>query len=311
MTDRLTLYRSMLRIRMLEERLQALYGEDDMRCPVHFSLGQEAVAVGVCSALGASDYVISAHRSHAHYLARGGDMGRMVAEFYGKATGCAGGKGGSMHLVDRSVGFLGCVPIVGATIPIGVGAAFGQALHGRRDGVVVVFFGDAAVETGAFHESLNFAALHALPVLFVCENNYLSVLTPIHKRQPPGRLIVRLAAGMGVPASAHDGFDVESVSRIAHRTAEHCRSYGPVLVEFRVPRWTEHCGPTNIPWHGSMCPLKFTDRWFSDPESLLDLNIETANKVYAEIKAEIDAAIADAKAAPFPDRAELRNGVYA
>ena len=154
-----------------------------MRCPTHFSIGQEAVAAGVCKSLRLEDYVISAHRSHAHYIGKGGNLRAMFAELYGKVDGCASGKGGSMHLIDLSVNFLGCVPIVGSTIPIGVGAAFGAMLQDRA-AVTVIFFGDAATETGVFHESVNFAAVHHLPVLFVCENNLYSVNTPLDVRQP-------------------------------------------------------------------------------------------------------------------------------
>ena len=200
----------MLRIRRVEERIQALYPEGDIRCPTHLCVGQEAVAAGVCANLQPDDYVISAHRSHAHYLAKGGALRAMFAELYGKEDGCASGKGGSMHLIDLSVNFLGCVPIVGSTIPIGVGAAFGAMLQ-NRDCVSVVFFGDAAVETGVFHESVNFAAVHRLPVLFVCENNLYSVNTPLAERQPANRTIAQLAAGHGITSAQHDGQEVEAV----------------------------------------------------------------------------------------------------
>src|SRR5262245_64848572 len=155
---RLALYRSMLKIRRVEERIKDLYPQGDMRCPTHFSIGQEAVAAGVCRHLRAEDHVISAHRSHAHYIGKGGSLAAMFAELYGKVDGCASGKGGSMHLIDLSVNFLGCVPIVGSTIPIGVGASFGAMLQ-DRSAVTAIFFGDAATETGVFHESVNFAAV--------------------------------------------------------------------------------------------------------------------------------------------------------
>ena len=204
------LFRSMLKVRLVEERIIKLYPEGDMRCPTHLSIGQEAVAVGVCANLEPSDYAISAHRSHAHYLAKGGNVSSMFAELYGKAAGCASGKGGSMHLVDLDVNFLGCVPIVGSTIPIGVGAAFGAWLKETRP-VTVIFFGDGAAETGVFHESLNFANVHRLPVLFVCENNLYSVNTPMGPRQPPTRTIVDLAKGHAIKAHEADGQDVEGV----------------------------------------------------------------------------------------------------
>lgn len=135
---------AIMRIRMIEERIRELYADQEMRCPTHFSIGQEAVAVGVCTHLRRSEQITSAHRSHAHYLAKGGDLKAMLAELYGKANGCAAGKGGSMHLIDLAAGFLGAVPIVGSTIPIGVGAALASVLQGSPV-LSVIFFGDGAV----------------------------------------------------------------------------------------------------------------------------------------------------------------------
>ena len=166
--------RDMLRIRMVEEHIADRYPEQEMRCPVHLSIGQEAVAVGVCAALAATDQVVSAHRSHAHYLAKGGDLLGMIGELYGKDVGCCRGKSGSMHLVDPTAGFMAAVPIVGSTIPIGVGLAFASALKGERR-VTGIFFGDGSTEEGVFAESLNFAVLKKLPALFICENNFYSV----------------------------------------------------------------------------------------------------------------------------------------
>ena len=144
---RIQLLRDMVRVRRVEERIRALYPQGDMRCPTHFSIGQEAVAAGVCAALQRDDFVISAHRSHAHYINKGGSLRAMFAEFYGKADGCASGKGGSMHLIDLSVNFLGCVPIVGSTIAIGTGASFGARMQNNK-AVTAIFFGEGAVETG-------------------------------------------------------------------------------------------------------------------------------------------------------------------
>jgi len=173
---RLDFYRRMLRIRMVEEAIADRYAEQEMRCPVHLSIGQEAIAVGVCSALEFRDYVMSTHRGHAHYLAKGGDLKALLAEIYGRATGCASGKGGSMHLVDLSVNMLGTTPIVGSTLPVAVGTAFATRMR-HQDNITVVFFGEGATEEGVFAESINFAALKRLPVIFVCENNLYSVYT--------------------------------------------------------------------------------------------------------------------------------------
>src|SRR5207249_1080843 len=203
----LEFYWNMLRIRLVEERIAEMYPQQEMRCPVHLCIGQEAIAVGVCAALDNTDYVTGGHRSHGHYLAKGGDLKAMVAELYGKATGCCEGKGGSMHLVDLPVGFLGAVPIVGSTIPLAVGAAFGAMMRSEKR-VAVPFFGEGATEEGVFHESINFAALKKLPVVFVCENNNYSVYSHISVRQPANREVYSVAEGHGVESLQGDGNDV-------------------------------------------------------------------------------------------------------
>src|SRR5437588_12247467 len=171
-----------MRIRMIEERIRTLYAEQEMRCPTHFSIGQEAAAVGVCARLTREELITSAHRSHAHYLAKGGDLRAMLAELYGKVTGCARGKGGSMHLIDRAAGFLGTSAVVGTTIANAVGYAYALQYR-RQDAIVASFFGDGATEEGVFGESLNFAALKRLPILFVCENNQYAIHTHQTRRQ--------------------------------------------------------------------------------------------------------------------------------
>ncbi len=237
------LYREMLRIRLIEERIVTLYADQEMRCPVHLCIGQEGIAVGACAALDPRDYVFSGHRSHGHYLAKGGNLNAMMAEIYGKATGCAGGKGGSMHLIDLDAGFMGSTPIVGSTIPIAVGAAFGSVMQ-NDDRVTMVFFGDGAVETGVFHESLNFAALKKLPVIFVCENNLYSVYSPLEVRQPAGRRILNLALAQGIESIEGDGNNVELVHELCSRAVGKARKGGgPTFFEFATYRWREHCGP--------------------------------------------------------------------
>ena len=173
-TKKIQLYEEMLRIRLIEEAIANEYSNQEMRCPIHLSIGQEAIAVGVSALLSKHDLALSAHRSHAHYLAKGGDLKLMLSELYGKETGCAKGKGGSMHLFDLKAGLIAAVPIVGSTIPIGVGVAW-QKVRKNIPGIVVIYFGDGASEEGVFSESLDFASLKNLPVLFVCENNLYSV----------------------------------------------------------------------------------------------------------------------------------------
>jgi TPP-dependent pyruvate/acetoin dehydrogenase alpha subunit len=316
---RLGLYRSMLKIRRVEERIQALYPQGDMRCPTHFSIGQEAVAAGVCRNLSREDYVISAHRSHAHYIGKGGNLRAMFAELYGKVDGCASGKGGSMHLIDLSVNFLGCVPIVGSTIPIGVGASFGAMLQGRSS-LSVIFFGDAATETGVFHESVNFAAVHRLPVLFVCENNFYSVNTPLDVRQPKNRTIAELVRGHGIRTSQHGGQLVETVDAATADTIAHIRDKGgPALLEFITYRWLEHCGPLGDVHLGyrtqeefdfwlARCPIRLHRKLLED-EGIID---DALHAVFeAAIAAEIDDAVAFAEKSPFPERSELRRHMFA
>ena len=305
----LELHRTMLRIRLVEERIVALYPEQEMRCPVHLCIGQEAVAAGACAALGRRDYVFSGHRSHGHYLAKGGDLKAMLAEIYGKAAGCAGGKGGSMHLIDLEAGFLGATPIVGSTIPIAVGAAFGSTMRGQ-DRVTMVFLGDGAVETGVFYESLNFAALKNLPVIFVCENNLYSVYSPLHVRQPDGRPIAGIARAIGVEAIEGDGNDVERVYQVCSDAVKKARAdEGPTFFEFATYRWREHCGPefdNHIGYRTEAEYLAWKERC---PIALLETKIlrsgvatqPVLDEAKSTLDKEIDAAVAFARQSPFPD----------
>jgi TPP-dependent pyruvate/acetoin dehydrogenase alpha subunit len=316
--DAKTMYRDMLRIRLVEERIADLYSEQEMRCPVHLCIGQEATAVGVCAALEQTDYAFGSHRSHGHYLAKGGDLGRFVAELYGKATGCCRGKGGSMHLIDLSVGFLGAVPIVGSTLPIAVGAAFGSTFT-KESRVTVVFFGEGATEEGVFQESLVFAALKNLPVVFVCENNLYSVYSSLAVRQSPDRDIQAVAVANGVSAARADGNDVEAVYELAREAvATARRGGGPTLIQLDTYRWREHCGPfydNDLGYRTAQefeewqarCPVEtFKDRLLDRG----DMRVDEVSTQTAEIEAEIDEAIRFAKESPFPSAEELYADVY-
>ncbi|HEY9765763.1 MAG TPA: thiamine pyrophosphate-dependent dehydrogenase E1 component subunit alpha [Chroococcales cyanobacterium] len=312
------LFFSLLRIRLIEEKIVALYPEWQMRCPVHLCIGQEAVAVGVCSAVSSDDILFSNHRAHGHYLAAGGDLKAFLAEMYGKVTGCCQGKGGSMHLFDRSAGFWGSTPIVGGTIPIATGAAFGCQLKGV-DKVVVVFFGDGATEEGVVHEALNFASLKALPIVFVCENNKYSVYTSLAERQPP-REIQALVQAHGIPSFQGDGNDVESIHGLAEQAV--CRARrgeGPTFLELFTYRWREHCGP-NYDNHLGYRPLEEFETWQADcplerfKARLLTMGVLTEAKfdqMEGDIAGEIEEAVSFAKSSPFPDRHELYQHVYA
>lgn len=315
----LTLLRDTLRIRMIESRLAELYTEYEMRCPTHFSLGQEAVAVGVCHHLKKQELITSAHRSHAHYLAKGGSLKKMVAELYGKKTGCAIGKGGSMHLIDLEAGFLGAVPIVGSTIPIGVGASFSAYLQGENK-LSVVFCGDAATETGAFYESLNFAAIHKLPVVMVCENNLYSVMSPLNVRRPKGIKLSDIPQGFGVRSFHADGSDLDEIYHTAGQAIEYARSgKGPVFIEYTNYRWLEHCGPLTDTHLGFRTEEDVLNGKKKDPvgnyrDKLLKAGILTDDKFSKweeEIAEEIQEAICFAKGSSFPEKEQLLEHLFA
>ncbi|MBI5447021.1 MAG: thiamine pyrophosphate-dependent dehydrogenase E1 component subunit alpha [Deltaproteobacteria bacterium] len=318
-TVRKRLLHEMTRIRLVEEAIADLYPRQEMRCPVHLCIGQEAVSAGVCAALRADDYVMSTHRSHGHYLAKGGALKPMMAELHGKATGCCRGKGGSMHLVDLSSGFLGATPIVGSSIPIAVGAAFGTVMRGE-DRVTAVFFGDGATEEGTFCESLNFAALKRLPVVFVCENNHFSVYSPLSVRQPEGHRIATVARGHGVEAFQGDGNDAVEVHDLARRAVEKARSGGgPTFLEFETYRWREHCGPNfddDLGYRGKAdadrwrcrCPV---DRLRSELLAAGEATAEEVEAMEARIRAEVEEAVAFAAESPFPSEDTLVEDLFA
>lgn len=314
----LSLLREMLAIRLVEETMAARYGEQEMRCPVHLSVGQEGTAVGVCQALERTDRVFSTHRCHAHYLAKGGDLRAMLAEIYGKAAGCIGGRGGSMHLTDPDQGMIASVPIVGSSIPLAVGAALADRID-RRDRVSVAFFGDASVEEGVFHESANFASLNRLAVLFVCENNLYSVYTPLDQRQPP-RPIAEVARAHAMAAMSADGNDVEAVLRVSREAVAHARSgSGPVFLLLDTYRWREHCGPNYDNHIGyrteaeyaawkERCPI---ERLRAKLERTGALDAARMARLTEELQRDIDAAFDFAKAAPLPEASQAALHVYA
>ena len=314
----LLLYSELLRIRIIEEKIAEIYPEQEMRCPVHLCVGEEAVAVGVCANLTRDDYVLSNHRSHGHYLAKGGDLKAMMAEIYGKVTGCCGGKGGSMHLVDLEAGFLGATPIVGSTIPIATGAALGTVMRGEQR-VSVVFLGDASTEEGVFHESLNFAVLKKLPVIFVCENNLYSVYSPLSVRQPEDREIYRQAEGHGVKSYHGDGNNVIEVFQMSGEAIQYTRDgNGPTFLEFATYRWREHCGPYYdndlgyrtesefLEWR-RCCPLEMVQNQLLRERIITQAEVTGLTKKFEEEMAE---AVAFAKESPFPTEKNLMEHVY-
>lgn len=231
----------LLKIRIVDEFIAEVYPTDVIKCPVHLSIGSEAVAVGVCQALGRDDFVIGGHRSHGIYLAKGAPLNGFMAEMYGRETGCAGGKGGSMHLISPEFGLVGTTPILGATIPIGVGVALASKLKGE-DKITAIFFGDGATEEGVFYESLNLAALKKAPTLFVCENNRYSIFQRQEIRQPLDNIYKR-GEVFGIPGKRVDGNNVVEVYEAALRATHHTRTKGPYLLECLTNRWRQHVGP--------------------------------------------------------------------
>jgi TPP-dependent pyruvate/acetoin dehydrogenase alpha subunit len=320
----LILYKKMLRIRRTEEMLAEKYLEWEMRCPMHLSIGQEAVAVGVSNNLDDQDVVFSNHRAHAHYLAKGGSLEKLVAELYGKETGCAGGRGGSMHLIDMDAGFYGSTPIVGGTVPLGVGAAWSFKVK-KINQISVVYLGDGCFEEGVVHESLNFAALHKLPVLFVLENNLYSVYTPLSKRQP-SRHISDIVSAHGIDTVRANGMDVVEVADISRDAISRIKSgNGPQFLEFNVYRWLEHCGPNNDDSLGyrpngelnewkKQCPVSLAkDKLIqADKENNTLANVESMSDIgiLTEIDDEISCAFKFAQSSSPPDVNTLDNYVY-
>lgn len=316
---KIELYKAMLKIRMAEETLAARYSEWEMRCPVHLCSGQEAIAAGVCLNLNRQDYVLSNHRSHGHYLAKGGNLKAMFAEIYGKVTGTSRGKGGSQHLTDQNAGFLAATPIVGGVIPVALGVAFASVLKGEKR-VTVVFLGDAATEEGVFSESLNFASLKKLPIIFVCENNLYSVYSPLSVRQPKKRRNVAIARSYGLFSENGNGNNVEDVFFTALKAVRHVRlGKGPAYIEFVTYRFREHCGPNydnNIGYRDEAeylswrrkCPLDSYEKFLLKGKHITESKVIELKK---EIQLEVDEAISYAKESPFPKVGEKDQHVYA
>lgn len=315
---RVDLFRQMLRIRRIEEEVARRYADQQMRCPVHLSVGQEAAAVGACCVLRSTDQIVSTHRCHGHYLAKGGNLNAMIAELHGRTTGCCSGRGGSMHLFDAAAGILASVPIVGGNVPLAVGAAL-AAKQRRTNDVAVAFFGDGALEEGVVHESANLAATHGLPMAFFLENNRYSVYTPLDQRQP-ARPIVAFADAHGMPARSVDGNDVLAVREaMVHAVARARRGDGPTLVVADTYRFLEHCGPADDDALGyrpagelarwqERCPVTSFERQLRELGELDDAIIAAFETT---ITAEIDRAFAAALAAPVPAPETAQEGVYA
>lgn len=314
----LRLYTLIAKIRKVELKIEELYHEDEMKTPIHLCIGQEAISAAVCVNLDKDDYVFSNHRSHGHYIAKGGDLKAMIAELYCKETGCSRGRGGSMHLIDTSVGLMGSSSIVSGSVPIAVGAALGSVMK-KDKRVSVVFFGDAASEEGVLYESMNFAALKKLPVVFICENNFYSVCSHQSARQATLDITMRPKA-FGIPAYKVDGRDVIDAYKKSKKTISFARSgKGPSFIECRAYRWRAHAGAGDElkdeyrkpdEWEEWMkrCPLKDFERLLLENNVLTEEKITQINKT---IDAETDEAFDFAKKSSLPDKKELTKYLYA
>jgi len=312
----LSLYRQVLRIRLVEEKIAELYSEQEMRCPVHLCIGQEAVAAGVSEALERGDAVMSGHRAHGHYLAKGGSLKRMMAEIYGRETGCSGGRGGSMHLIDLDVNFLGSTPIVSSIIPVATGVAWAMKMNQEKS-VTVVYLGEGATEEGVWHESVNFASLKKLPIIYVCENNLYSVYTPLSERQPE-RGLTGLAAAHGLKIYEGDGMKASEVYEISKEAREYVGSgAGAVFMEFATYRWREHCGPNYDNDIGYRTEAEFEDWKKRDPLPYLEnlvcedgVSEMKLAQIRNEIEQEINEAIDFAKQSPLASDKVTEADVY-
>jgi TPP-dependent pyruvate/acetoin dehydrogenase alpha subunit len=314
------LYRTMVRIRFCEESFVEPILNGEVRCPVHLYSGQEAIAAGVCSALTEKDYIFGSHRSHGHYLAKGGDMRELVAEIYCKEPGCSRGRGGSMHIIAPEIGMAGSVPIVAGTISLAVGAALASKIK-REKRITVSFFGDGAAGEGVLYESLNFAALKKLPIIFACENNFYSTHMPIRECRPENN-IFEIGKPFCIQSYRVDGNDILKVYEVSKKAAGECRKgQGPVLIEFITYRMRGHVGPDdNIQGtHTDIRSKEEVEAWRKkDPirrlESFLIKNKifrkEILDRIDREVEEEVKEAHEYAKTSPYPNPNELTKYVF-
>jgi pyruvate dehydrogenase E1 component alpha subunit len=314
------LYKVMLKIRLCEESLVEPILKGEVKCPVHLCSGEEAIATGVCATLSEEDYIFGTHRSHGHYIAKGGGLNELIAEIYGKETGCSRGRGGSMHIIDPEIGMLGAAPIVAGTISLALGAALALKIR-KEKRVSVSFFGDGATGEGVLYESLNFAALRKLPVLFVCENNFYSTHMPI-KECLPNSEIFNIAKPFGILSKRVNGNDVLEVYETAQDAVELCRNgNGPVFIECVTYRLRGHVGPDDSIQgdHTDIRPEKEIKEWRKkDPlinfESFLlknnKLKKEEIEKIKQHVEKEVEAAHLFARESHLPSKDELANYVY-
>jgi pyruvate dehydrogenase E1 component alpha subunit len=305
------LLHEMLRIRRFEEKAAELYSLAEIRGFLHLYIGEEAVAVGAMRSLGDDDRIVATYREHGHALARGLPMGALMAEMFGRTTGCSGGRGGSMHFFDASRRFYGGYAIVGGGLPVALGLALADAMQGNPL-VTACFFGDGAVVEGEFHETMNLAALWHLPLLLLYENNLYAMGTAIERSQAQLDMELR-ARGYGVPATVADGMDVLAVEDAVRRAADTVRSGGgPHLVELKTYRFRAHSLADPDLYRSK----EEVERWRTtrDPIDLFvarqEIDEETLNRIEAEVAAELAEAVAFAEAGPREPVETLAENVY-
>ena len=314
MINYLSLYKIFFYLRFVEETISNKYSEGKMRCPVHLSIGQEAISAIFSCLVKKKDFAISMHRPHAHYLAKGGNLNKMISELYGKETGCSKGRGGSMHLIDENVNFMGSTSILGNNIPIGVGLALSSKTLNRNN-ITFIFLGDASVEQGSFHESLNFAAVNNLKIVFICENNGFSVYTDLISRQPSNRKIFELAKSIGVKSSFSKGKNLLDIYYKMKNAVNYVdKKKKPFFLEVKTTRWLEHCGPNDDSKLGYRS-LKELELWKKNDfliqvKSKLDKNSKTINKIENAIKLKVFKAFKFAEKSNFPNYKDLFKGIY-
>jgi TPP-dependent pyruvate/acetoin dehydrogenase alpha subunit len=312
----LSLYEKISISRIVDEKIIKHYPENLMRCPVHLSIGQEGVAAGISQALKKEDLMMSNHRSHSHYLAKGCDVKKMIFEIFLKKQGCCGGKGGSMHLIDLSKNFYGSTPIVASTIPIATGLSFASKILNEKRKITVIYFGDGAFESGNFHECLNFSSLHNLNILFVCENNKFSVYSPLKFRQNKKLSIYNLSKQYGIKSFKGDGNKPDEVYKIAKYARKlMVMKNQPILLEFDTYRYFEHCGSNEddhlnyrdkkeIEFWKKKCPRKFVRKKYKKLTSYFD-------KIDKKIEAKVSKIFIAAKKAKLPTSKDLKENIYA
>lgn len=314
------LYWMMKRIRLCEESLIQPISDGRIRCPVHLYSGEEAIATGVCAALKKHDYIFGNHRSHGHFLAKGGNMSAMIAEIYGKESGCSGGRGGSMHLIDPDNGIIGVTPIVAGSVSLAIGSALATKIRKEKN-VTVSFFGDGATGEGGLYEAMNFASLKKLPLIFVCENNLYSTHLPVSEIRVD-RKISDIAKPFNIKSYTADGNDVLAVFKLAKRAVNLCRNNkGPVFLEFISYRLRGHVGPSDTIQgsHHDIRPKEQISEWKKkDPLILFGkylienkyLNESEINNIDKICMTEVDEANRFATNSKFPDKSDLIKYVF-